>query len=62
MGAHIDGYIAVVAHTIVVGASAKKKCKGRKADAILAAYWASQAALRMLKPGSGVCLINYFIA
>ncbi|XP_050293413.1 proliferation-associated protein 2G4 [Anthonomus grandis grandis] len=52
LGAHIDGFIAVVAHTIVVGASPDKKITGRKADAILAAHYASQAALRLLKPGN----------
>ncbi|KAL1506776.1 hypothetical protein ABEB36_006077 [Hypothenemus hampei] len=52
LGAHIDGFIAVVAHTVVVGAKPDKKIKGRKADAILAAHYASQAALRLLKPGN----------
>ncbi|KAF7274673.1 proliferation-associated protein 2G4 [Rhynchophorus ferrugineus] len=51
LGAHIDGFIAVVAHTIVVGISGKK-VTGRKADAILAAHYASQAALRLLKSGN----------
>jgi len=53
LGAHIDGFIAVAAHTIVVGASAEKKATGRRADVILAAYWASQAALRLMKNGGG---------
>ncbi|XP_058459472.1 proliferation-associated protein 2G4 [Malaya genurostris] len=51
LGAHIDGFIAVAAHTIVVGATAENKCKGRTADVILAAHYASQAALRLLKDG-----------
>ncbi|XP_065206445.1 proliferation-associated protein 2G4 [Planococcus citri] len=50
LGAHIDGFIAVVAHTIIVGASPTEKITGRKADVFLAAYHASQAALRLLKP------------
>jgi methionine aminopeptidase len=54
MGAHIDGFIAVVAHTVVVGASKDKKVSGRKADAILAAHLASEAALRLVKPGNEV--------
>jgi len=29
----------------------KKKIKGRKADCILAAYYAAEAALRLIKPG-----------
>lgn len=58
MGAHVDGFIAVVAHTIVIGASSENKVTGRKADAILAAYTASQAALRLLKPGNGTYTIT----
>ena len=53
MGAHIDGFIAVVAHTIVVS-DGKTKVTGRKADAILAAHLASEAALRLVKPGNEV--------
>ncbi|XP_066147277.1 proliferation-associated protein 2G4 isoform X2 [Euwallacea fornicatus] len=52
LGAHIDGFIAVVAQTVVVGADPGQKITGRKADAILAAHYASQAALRLLKPGN----------
>ena len=52
MGAHIDGFIAVVAHTVVVGASAENPVVGRKADALLAAHLASEAALRLVKPGN----------
>ncbi|XP_028131164.1 proliferation-associated protein 2G4 [Diabrotica virgifera virgifera] len=52
LGAQIDGFIAVVAHTIIVGSSNNKKVTGRKADVILAAHYASQAALRLLKPGN----------
>lgn len=54
LGAHIDGFIAVAAHTVVVDASADEKITGRQADVILAAYWAVQAALRLLKSGSSV--------
>lgn len=52
LGCHIDGFIAVVAQTFVVGASKEKKVTGRKADVILAAYHAAEAALRHFKPGS----------
>lgn len=52
LGAHIDGFIAVAAHTIVVGAKTENKAKGRAADVVLAAYHASQAALRLLKDGT----------
>lgn len=54
LGAHIDGFIAVVAHTIVIGSSPKKTVSGRRADVVLAAHYASQAALRLLKPGTEV--------
>lgn len=57
LGAHIDGFIAVAAHTVVAKSDASAKVTGRAADVILATYWASQAALRLLKPGTG----NYAI-
>lgn len=53
LGAHVDGFIAVVAHTLVVGAKKENgKVTGRKADVIVAAHLASEAALRLVKPGS----------
>ena len=52
MGAHIDGFIAVVAHTLVVGSSASNPVTGKKADALLAAHLCSEAALRLVKPGN----------
>jgi len=52
LGAHVDGFIAVAAHTIVVrDPEDKNKITGRKADVILAAHYALEAAIRMLKPG-----------
>jgi len=53
MGAHVDGFIAVVAHTVVVADPDKPddKVSERKADALLAAHYASEAALRLVKPG-----------
>ena len=52
MGAHIDGFIAVVAHTVVVGATVDNPVTGDKADALMAAHLASEAALRLVKPGN----------
>merc|ERR1719244_1376853 len=52
MGAHIDGFIAVGAHTLVVGSSASNPVTGSKADALLAAHLCSEAALRLVKPGN----------
>ncbi|CAI9735543.1 Hypothetical predicted protein [Octopus vulgaris] len=57
LGAHVDGFIAVVAHTLVIGSSVENKVKGRKADVCLAAHLASEAALRLVKPGN----INYTV-
>ena len=48
LGAHIDGYTANVAHTIVIGGKAKDK----KAAVTLAAYDAFVAATRTIKSGS----------
>jgi curved DNA binding protein len=45
LGVHINGFAAVVAHTVVCG---EDKVTGRKADVILAAYNALHAGLRLL--------------
>jgi curved DNA binding protein len=52
LGAHLDGFIAQAAHTIVVSADASSKVDGKKADVILAAYNATLAAQRIIKEGS----------
>lgn len=52
LGAHVDGFIAVVAHTVTVGIPPGSKVTGRQADVVVAAHLASQAALRLLKPGN----------
>jgi len=51
LGVHIDGFIAIAAHTIVVSSKNDVSAEGRQADAIHAAYNALQVALRLLKPG-----------
>ena len=48
LGVEINGFAAVVAHTVVVS-DKEEKVKGSKADVILAAYNCVQAALRMMK-------------
>jgi curved DNA binding protein len=48
LGAHIDGFAAQAAHTIVVGG----KSAGRQADAVLAAHAAFKAAARTIKVGA----------
>lgn len=50
LGVHIDGFIGQAAHTIVINGG--KAVEGRKADAILAAYNAVQAAIRTIKAGN----------
>jgi len=51
LGVHIDGFASFVAHTIVVQSDKNAPITGKKADVILAAYKAAQAALRLIKPG-----------
>lgn len=51
MGGHIDGYIAVVAHSLVVGATKEKPIEGPAADVMHAAHEAASVALRLVVPG-----------
>ncbi|KAJ3279380.1 Proliferation-associated protein 2G4 [Borealophlyctis nickersoniae] len=51
LGAHIDGYIAQVAHTLVVGANKEQPLTGKQADVMQAAYTSIEAAIRLLRPG-----------
>lgn len=55
LGAHIDGYSALAAHTLTVRESkealAPAVIEGRAADAVLAAYTAADAVLRLMRPG-----------
>ncbi|XP_053723555.1 proliferation-associated protein 2G4-like [Synchiropus splendidus] len=52
LGVHVDGFIANVAHSFVVGASKENPVRGRKADVVKAAYLCAEAALRIVKPGN----------
>lgn len=56
LGVHIDGYIAVAAHTFVVSsgeaAPALQPITGQQADVMNAAYVAAEVALRMIRPGN----------
>lgn len=54
LGAHIDGYIAVAAHTIVVGdeGPSTEAVTGKVADVVNAAYTAAELAIRMVKVGA----------
>lgn len=55
VGAHIDGYSALASQTMVVREKKEDEeapvLGGRKADVIVAAYTAAQAALRLMRPG-----------
>uniref|UniRef100_A0A7R9Y9E1 Peptidase M24 domain-containing protein n=2 Tax=Pinguiococcus pyrenoidosus TaxID=172671 RepID=A0A7R9Y9E1_9STRA len=52
LGCHIDGYIALAAHTIVVGANfAEAPLEGRRADAFAAAFTAGTICEKLIKNG-----------
>merc|ERR1712159_42368 len=50
LAVHIDGWIAAVAHTVMVGDPAAP-ISGRKGDVVMAAAVAAEAALDAIKPG-----------
>ena len=58
LGVHIDGYIAAVGTSLVVGATTQEPVTGPKADVIHAAHTAIQTALRLLRPGNSNYLIT----
>jgi len=49
MAAHIDGFITAAAHTVVVGG---EKVEDRRADVIMAAWNAAEAAVRLIQVGN----------
>jgi len=51
LGVHIDGLIALVAHTTVATTTPTNPTTGRKADVICAANFAAEVAHRLIKPG-----------
>ena len=58
MGAHIDGYIVLSAHTLIVGMdlstpeAAQSVQSGRRAAVINAAYTAAEVAAKLIKNGT----------
>ncbi|CAG8598296.1 10469_t:CDS:2 [Diversispora eburnea] len=52
LGVHIDGYIATAAHTTILNPNPQQPVTGRVADVLAAAYYGSEVALRLLKPGN----------
>lgn len=59
MGCHIDGFIAVVAHTHVIQ---EGPVTGRAADVIAAANTAAEVALRLVRPGKKVTIFKHEIS
>merc|ERR1711935_1161574 len=51
LGVHIDGFIAVVANSVIVCANADEAVTGRHADVIHAVAVAAEASLATIKPG-----------
>lgn len=51
LGVQIDFYPAIVAETVVVGASKEHPITGQKADLVKSAWLASEAAIRTFQPG-----------
>jgi methionine aminopeptidase len=49
LGVHFDGFCALAGHTVIVG---EEQSEGKKAEIVLAAHQAIQAAFRTLKPGN----------
>ncbi|KAF9485173.1 proliferation-associated protein 1 [Pholiota conissans] len=62
LGAHIDGFAAISAETIVVGADAEHPVTGRRADVVKAAYTAAEAAMRTLKVGNKNWAVTEIVA
>jgi len=48
LGVHVDGYLAQVAHTVVLS---DPPITGRTADVLAAAHTAAECAIRLMKPG-----------
>mmetsp|Transcript_29132 Transcript_29132/g.98235 ORF Transcript_29132/g.98235 Transcript_29132/m.98235 type:complete len:409 (-) Transcript_29132:95-1321(-) len=54
VGCYVDGYIAVAAHTLIVGAafSPEAPLTGPRADAFVAAHICGEVATKLLRPGN----------
>lgn len=64
LGAHIDGFIVLAAHTIIVGqdaATAEAVATGRRAAVINATYTAAEVAAKLIKNGMSVQLFLLFV-
>lgn len=52
LGAHIDGFAAISAETIIVGATPENPVTGRRADVLRAAWSAAEVAMRLVRVGN----------
>ena len=52
LGAQIDGFAAISAETIVVGATLEDPVAGRRADVLRAAWTAAEVAMRLVRVGN----------
>jgi len=52
LGAHIDGFAAISAETMIVGVSESEPASGRQAEVVKAAWTAAEAAMRTVKAGN----------
>merc|ERR1719183_708995 len=55
MACHIDGFIAAAAHTVVIG---DDKVEDNRADVMMAAYNAAEAALRLVRVGNTNAMVT----
>ncbi len=58
LGAHIDGFVATAAHTLVVTADEESAVTGKAADVISAANTALEAAIRLIRPGKKISEVS----
>ena len=58
LGAHVDGYIAVVANTVVLMGDMNAPVTGVQADVMQAVVTAGEAAIRKLRPGQGTAEVG----
>lgn len=61
IGAHIDGFAAVTAETIVVGATPENPVTGQRANVLKAAYTAAEVAMRLIKVGGKNWAVTDFV-
>lgn len=59
LGAHIDGFIAVAAHSVLLQGDSKAPVEGEQADVLQAAATALEAALRLIRPGKLVSEVSH---